>query len=123
MELTLHKPGEHNFFRSAGEDGVTVGDTLYRSSLVLSADSLVTDWPVKSVGELDEEHLAPIFELAPEVVILGTGPTQEFPAPQLVMQFYKRGIGIEAMSTEAACRTFNVLVSEERKAVAALILP
>ena len=122
MDLTLHKPGDHNFFRSATEEGITVGDTLHRSSLVLSAESLLTDWPVRSVSELEDEHLAPIFEMAPEIVILGTGARQEFPPPQLVMKFYERGIGFEAMTTEAACRTFNVLLSEERKAVAALII-
>lgn len=123
MDLTLHKPGEHNFIRSAGEEGVTVGDTLHHSSLVLSAESFLPDWPVRSVRELEEKHLAPIFEMSPEVVILGTGTTQVFPPPQIVMKFYERGIGFEAMTTEAACRTFNVLASEERNAVAALIIP
>ena len=123
MDLTLHKPGEHNYIRSAGMEGITVGDTLHRSSLVLSTESIVPDWPVRSVSELEEKHLAPIFDLSPEVVILGTGSTQVFPPPQLVMKFYEKGIGFEAMTTEAACRTFNVLVSEERNAVAALIIP
>ena len=121
MELTLHKPGDHHFVRSVGEDGITVTDTLYRQSLVLTMDAIVTDWPVASVTDLDEEHLQPILELAPEVVLLGTGATQAFPPPRLVMKFYEKGIGFEAMTTEAACRTFNVMASEGRKVAAALI--
>ena len=123
MDLTLHGHGEHLFIRSASQEGVTVTDTLHKTSLVLSPKTLITDWPVGSVDELEESHLAPVLDLAPEVVILGTGATQAFPSPQLVMKFYEKGIGFEAMTTEAACRTFNVLVSEERNVVAALIIP
>ena len=123
MELTLHKPGDHLFIRSCGPEGITVTDTLYPNSLVLSAEALLNDWPVRAVAELEDTHLQPIFELQPEVVLLGTGARQEFPDPRLAMNFYERGVGFEAMTTEAACRTFNVLVSESRKVVAALIMP
>lgn len=122
MELTLHKPGDHNYIRSGGPRGVMVVDTLYRNSLLLSVDCLVTGWPVRSMDELDEERIQPIFDLEPEIVILGTGEKQAFPPPRLLVNFYEKGIGIEAMTTEAACRTFNVLISENRNAVAALII-
>lgn len=122
MELTLHKPGDHHFIRSFDARGVTVNDTLYRDSLVLSADRLVSDWPVRSVADLSEDHLETVLDMKPEVVLLGTGRKQAFPAPRLLSAFYERGIGFEAMTTEAACRTFNVLVSEGRTAVAALII-
>ena len=123
MDLTLHKPGDHNFIRSVNEQGVVVTDTLYSQSLVISKDRLVRDWPVHALGDLEQSHLEPIFELEPEIVLLGTGSTQGFLPPRLLMAFYEKNIGIEAMTTEAACRTFNVLLSEERNAVAALILP
>lgn len=122
MDLTLHKPGEHHFIRSVGPDGVTVADTLHRNSLVLTADELLPDWPVRAIEDLTEAHLDPILALNPELVILGTGKNQAFPPPGLVMKFYENHIGFEAMTTEAACRTFNVLVSEERNVAAALIV-
>ena len=122
MDLTLHRPGEHYYIRSLEKDGIRVSDDLHRESLVLSAETLLPGWPVRSMEELSEIQLQPIFDLAPEVVILGTGKKQAFPQPGLVMKFYERGIGFEAMTTEAACRTFNVLVSERRNVVAALIL-
>lgn len=122
MELTLHKPGDHHFIRSVSAAGVTVTDTLYRESLVLSAEHLVAEWPVGSVAELEESHLRTVLGMEPEIVILGTGKRQVFPPPKLMMMFLERGIGFEAMTTEAACRTFNVLVSENRNAVAALII-
>lgn len=122
MELTLHRPGDHHFIRSFGDDGVTVTDTLYRESLVLSAEQLVSDWPVHSVEELAADHLDVVLELEPEVVLLGTGRKHAFPNPRLLKAFFELGVGFEAMTTEAACRTFNVLLSEGRKAVAALII-
>ena len=121
VDLTLHRPGDHHFIRSISEEGITVVDTLYPNSLVLSASSLLADWPVTSLQELGEEQLQPILETDPEVVILGTGERQAFPPPKLVMKFYEKGIGFEAMTTQAACRTFNVLVSEGRDVTAALI--
>ena len=121
MELTPDRPGDGYFVRSTGAGGIRIGDTVYRDSLLLSADRIVTDWPVGSIGDLSEEQLQPILDLAPEVVILGTGARQAFPPPQLVMKFYERGIGFEAMTTEAACRTFNVMASEGRNVTAALI--
>lgn len=122
MDLTLHRPGEHYFIRSLEKNGIRVSDGLYRESLVLSAKTLLPGWPVRSMEDLDVAQLQPIFDLAPEVVILGTGKKQAFPQQGLVMKFYEKGIGFEAMTTEAACRTFNVLVSEERNVVAALIV-
>jgi uncharacterized protein len=56
-------------------------------------------------------------------VIIGTGERQHFLPPLLMMEFHGQGIGAEVMSTAAACRTFNVLVSEGRNVVAALLPP
>ncbi len=81
------------------------------------------DWPPRGVEELGIEHLATIFELAPEVVVLSTGATQKFPRAALRAEFATRRIGLEVMEVGAACRTYNVLVGEERKVVAAILLP
>ncbi|MBT8050977.1 MAG: Xcc1710-like domain-containing protein [Xanthomonadales bacterium] len=121
MDLTLHKPDDTYFVRSFGPEGITVTNTVYPYSLVLSGEKLVSDWPVRSVDALDESHLEPILALEPEIVVLGTGAEHVFPEPKLLMRFYERGIGLETMTTPAACRTFNVLLSEKRNVVAALI--
>jgi len=121
MELTLHKPGDHNFIRSVGHDGITVKDALYRDSLIVSAGKLISNWPVRSMDDITAAHFQVVMEMEPEVVLLGTGKQQAFLPPEIMMAFYSQGIGVEAMTTEAACRTFNVLLSEDRNAVAALI--
>ena len=76
MELTLHKPGDHHFVRSVSPEGVNVNDTLYAKSLILTAETLLPDWPVKAMEDLGESTLQPILDLEPEVVILGTGETR-----------------------------------------------
>jgi uncharacterized protein len=123
MELTFEQPGEHLFVRSVSAAGVQIADRTLTGALILSATELVADWAVAGMDELDERRLEPVFALRPEVVLLGTGARQVFPSPELLMCFHRRGIGIEVMATAAACRTFNVLVSERRKVVAALLPP
>lgn len=121
MVLTEHRPGDHYFIRDVNADGIRVVDTRYAASLLVTADRLHTDWPVRSVGELNAETIAPILELEPEVVILGTGWRQQIVSSEDQAEFLRHGIGLEVMTLDAACRTFNVLMSENRKALAALI--
>lgn len=121
MELTLEQPGEHLFIRSVSSRGIQVVDDFHTAPIIVSASELVTDWPVAGAGDLDEEHLEALLALDPEVVLIGTGERQVFLPPALTMVFYRRGVGIEVMATGAACRTFNVLVSESRNVVAGLL--
>ena len=101
---------------------VTVNDTVYRQSLVLTANSIVCPWPVSSLEHLNPETLAPILESKPTVVLLGTGEQQLFPQTQIFALFGEQGIGLEVMDNGALCRTFNILVAEDRDVTAAIIL-
>jgi len=108
---------------SYSEQTVSINETVYQQSLVLTADSLDSPWPVKSLDQLDAQNLAPIFESQPAVVLLGTGPRQQFPDARIFGLFGERGIGLEVMDNGALCRTFNILVAEDRAVTAAIILP
>lgn len=121
MQLTEHKPGDHYFIRRVTADGIQVADKTHTTSLIVGARHLDTEWPVNSLDELNRETVARIIELEPELVIIGYGRTQTFPDREVMLEFTKRGIGLEIMTLEAACRTFNVVMSENRRAVAALI--
>jgi len=123
MQFTQHTPGGLNLIRRYGSDFVAVGDEEFRASCVIGANTLIRDWPPRDVASLKPEHLAPLFELQPEVVVLSTGAQQRFPSAALRAEFATRRIGIEVMEVGAACRTYNVLVSEERKVLAAVLLP
>jgi uncharacterized protein len=121
MDLTLQQPGTDLFVRSVSEAGIHVVNDFYPSAIILSAREIIPDWPVKSVDDIELPQLEKILELSPEVVLIGTGKRQTFLPPKALMFFYERNVGIEVMTTSAACRTFNVLVSESRNVVAALI--
>jgi len=121
VDLSLQAPGEHYFVRSISELGIFIGDNCYSRSILLAEDQLISDWPPQNFDELQIHHFAAIFQLQPAVVLLGTGSRQHFPAAELMMEFHRRGIGIEVMASAPACRTFNVLVAESRRVVAALM--
>jgi uncharacterized protein len=121
MELTLEQPGDHLFIRSFGRHGIQVVDNVYATPIILSARELISDWAIGDIGEFGPGDVDRILQLRPEVVLIGTGVRQVFLESSLVMRFYERNVGVEIMTTEAACRTFNVLVSELRNVAAALI--
>ena len=123
MKITQQRVEGANLIRRYGADFIVVGEEEIRGSCIVTAATLARDWPPRSVAELTLPHLAPLFELQPEVVVLSTGPSQIFPRAFLRAEFAKRKIGLEVMEIGAACRTYNVLISEERNASAAILLP
>ncbi|HEB58150.1 MAG TPA: hypothetical protein ENJ01_02915 [Gammaproteobacteria bacterium] len=93
-----------------------------RGSLLLTGERLITGWTPRHTEELTAEHLDAALALEPELILLGTGARQRFPAPAILARPQARGIGMEVMATAEACRTFNILVAEGRPVVAALMM-
>lgn len=122
MDLVLDRPGEHLYIRSVSDEGIRVGDDFFRDPFILNAERIIHDLPVTAAEQITERHLEKVLELQPDVVLIGTGANQVFLEPAEMMFFYSRNIGFEVMTTDAACRTFNVLVSESRN-VAAMLIP
>ena len=122
VKFTLEPPSHANLVRSYSETELRIGAQRVQRSCLVTASRLITDWPPASFDELAPAHLEAIFALTPELVLLGTGPTQRFADAAVRAEFLRRGIGLEVMQLGAACRTFNVLLQEERRVVAALFL-
>ncbi len=99
-----------------------INDQSYQDAVILSPRALLTDASLATVADLCEAHAARILELDPELVLLGSGPKQVFPAASFGAHFLRAGVGFEVMDTGAACRTFNVLAAEQRRVVAILIV-
>ncbi|MBS7459004.1 Mth938-like domain-containing protein [Coralloluteibacterium stylophorae] len=123
MHLSLDPAESRYVLRGTGPASVLVNERELTASFALSADRLLEDWRPREVADLQPGDIAPLLALDPEVVVLGTGPALRFPAPAVMAACLTRGIGIEAMDNAAAARTFNVLVGEGRRAVAAFLLP
>ena len=122
MKFTLEPGAPANLIRGYTDGEVRIGAESVRGSCIVTADTLITQWEPQSFAELRPAHLEALFALAPELVLLGTGPVQHFPAAQIRALAAQRGIGLEAMQLGAACRTFNVLVQEGRRVAAGLFL-
>ena len=111
-----------NVIRAYGNGEIRVNDNVYRGALILSATSVIVDANIQNLDDLIGLGLARTLALEPEVVLLGTGARQIFPAASFGAQFLRAGIGFEVMDTSAACRTFNVLVGEQRRVAAMLFV-
>ena len=126
MKLHLTTAKNLNLITGYGLDNNTqfieINNQRYISSLVVMPDQLILDWPVTDFANLVQTDFAQIVELKPEVVLLGTGQTHQFLHPKITQQLTNNGVAIECMTTAAACRTYNILMSEGRTVAAALIV-
>lgn len=117
----LHAAGSQRI-TGHGPGWIEINEQRHHRSLIVLPHRLVTDWDAADFASLDEAHLQRIAALAPEVVLLGTGAEHRFLHPRLGRALTGHGIGLECMSTAAACRTYNILMAEGRHVAAALIL-
>lgn len=122
MKLSQDYAQGSNVIHSFTDNKVRINDRIYHNSLLLAGELLVGDWGVKHIDELSQQHWLDILEHKPEVILIGTGETLIFPHPSSYAPAIELGIGVEFMDTGAACRTYNVLLSEDRAVIAGLIL-
>ncbi|WP_315389286.1 MTH938/NDUFAF3 family protein [uncultured Stenotrophomonas sp.] len=128
MQLHHEIPDFAFAFRSVGgssavlEDREQVRLRELDQSFIVTPTLLETWQAPATVAGLTLEHLAPVLDLKPELVILGVGSTQQFPPAKVMAECLSRGIGLEAMTNTAAARTFNLLASEGRNVAAAMLL-
>ena len=103
-------------------DGVEINGLMHKQSFILSPMQLINDWQPQSLSALTVEHLEAFYEMKPEVIILGTGAKQIFPGREILKYLVQKRIGYEIMDTQAACRTFNVIMGEGRTVVAGMFI-
>lgn len=121
LKFHLQAPSAH-VVTGFGDGWIRVGADEYRSGVILLPDRVVVGWAPSGFDALTADDFACLAESSPEIVLLGTGPAQHFPHPRLLKTLYEARIGVETMDTHAACRTFNILVAEGRRVVAALAI-
>jgi len=121
--LKLHAdPLTHlNTVTAYGPGFVEINKVRHDGNLIVAPESAVTTWPVSGFDELRVDDFALLLDFGPEVVLLGTGSRQRFPPARLTRPLIDARIGVEVMSTPAACRTYNILMAEGRRVVAAFL--
>lgn len=120
MKLHATLPRGVNTITGYGDGYVMVNGERRDSSVVVLPDR-IEQWPVKGFDQLSADHFTFLKNLQMEIVLLGTGTRQRFPHPRLTASLAQARIGLEVMDVQAACRTYNILVAEERKVAAALL--
>ena len=120
MKLHASGPSGVNTITGYGEGYVMVNGARRSASVIVMPDR-TEDWSVTRFEDLRAEDFAFQRDLEAEIVLLGTGPRQRFPHPRLTAALAQARIGLEVMDVQAACRTYNILVAEERKVAAALL--
>jgi uncharacterized protein len=122
MRFTQDLSSNVNVIRGYGAGELRINDAVFHDTVIVAAAAIRTEPTLTNVADLSTEHAAHILAFEPELVLIGTGQRQVVPAAGFGAQFLKAGIGFEVMDTGAACRTFNVLVSEQRRVVALIML-
>jgi uncharacterized protein len=123
MQLNLERPDYTWYLRGADGTHALVNERELTRSFVIAPEALVEDWPVTDARAMHPGDLAPLFALQPELIVLGTGPTQHFPPPNVMHACLSQGIGFEVMDNAAAARTYSVLAGEGRRVVAGFVFP
>jgi uncharacterized protein len=120
MKLHQSTPSPAQTITAYGDDYVMVNGARRDSSAVVTPERTV-DWENRTFDALTRDDFAFLATLELEIVLLGTGPKQRFPHPRLTAPLASAGVGLEVMDLKAACRTYNILVAEERKVGLALL--
>ncbi|MEW8399962.1 MAG: Mth938-like domain-containing protein [Candidatus Thiodiazotropha sp.] len=122
MKFILDDSGEGHAIQRYDQGEVTVSEVVYRESCIILPERIISPWRPDNFLDLKSEDFSFLAELAPEIIILGTGARQRFPHPGLTEPLMQRRIGLEVMDTAAACRTYNILMAEGRRVAAALFM-
>ena len=122
MHFTEDKPAGNYIINEYSKNSVVINQRSYKSSLYLSAEQLIEDINYTHCSQLSPHAVEFIIELAPEIVILGSGDRLEFPPANVIAYFAQHNIGFETMDHAAACRTYSVLSAEQRHVGALFLL-
>ncbi|MBA2710067.1 MAG: hypothetical protein H0U57_05710 [Tatlockia sp.] len=121
MHISLESNENHSI-QAYSDEEIKVNSNLYQQSLIISSHEIISDWQIRTIKELNEVSLAPLLRYNPKIIIIGHKQLGQFAPMPIIGELAQRGLGLETMNIGAACRTFNVLLSEHREVVIGLIL-
>jgi len=120
VKLHSSAPTALNSFSGYGEGFVTINGRRHDANVIVMPERILP-WSVAGFDALAEADFEVFLALDLEVLLLGTGARQRFPHPRLTQALARKRVGVEVMDLQAACRTYNILMAEERRVAAALL--
>lgn len=121
MNININNPDAAIFVKRYTTDEITLNTNSYSHSLMIHGDQALP-WPVKNIHDLSIKTVQMLTKFHPALIILGTGEKQFFPEHAVLTPIYEAHIGLEIMTSEAACRTYNILADEGRNVLLAAII-
>jgi len=121
MQLHEDKLDDLNVITGYGDDHVLINGTPLTGNVIVLPHSTRSGWAPNGFDGLTSDDIVPLAELGTDIVIIGTGQRQRFPAPAILRPLIDARIGMEIMDVAAACRTYNILVGENRNVAVALM--
>lgn len=121
MHINLESTEQHAV-QAYSDDKIQINSIVYDNSLIVSKEEIITDLAIKNIQDIDDQYFDLLIKLNPEIVVIGHKNTGKFPPMKIISQLSQHRIGIECMSIGAACRTYNVLLSENRSVIAGFII-
>lgn len=112
---------EKNAVQAYDDHQVQINSIVYEGSLIVSREEIITDLTIKDIQEIDEHYLKLLTQFKSEVIIIGHENAGKFPPMHILSELSRQRIGMECMSIGAACRTYNVLLGENRAVIAGFI--
>ena len=122
MKFAQESQDEGYIITAYGDNSVSVNGKAFEQSLILANTEFSENWGITAIEQLTSDHIEQVLSFEPELILIGTGNKLVFPPVEIYSAIIKRGIGVDFMDTHAACRTYNILMSEGRGVVAGLIL-
>ena len=122
MKFHLIQSDNKNLITGYDLNWVEVNQERHQTSLIITPNQLLLEWPVKTIKDIKENSFEAIESLNIEIILLGTGNTQEHLEPKILEYFSKKNMAVECINNQSACRTYNILANEERKVLLALML-
>jgi uncharacterized protein len=121
MKLQIATTEGQNTFTAYGEGYVSVNAVRHSSNLIVLPERLIPEWTTASFATLSLADFEFLSTLENDIILLGAGNEHRFPRPELMQPLMRANKGLEVMTIQAACRTYNILISEGRKVTAALL--
>lgn len=120
MEFSQDPGTATNRIQAYYDDYIIVSGQKYYDRFLIMPETLISPWGPPTFQELTENHFLELLAFKPQLVIIGCGKVLKFLSSDLMESLRSEGIGVEVMTTPAACRTYTLLQAEGRNVLALL---
>ena len=121
MELT-HEHGTGHFIKSYAAGKIMVDQTLFTHSLIIQPTADIIAWRPTSFDDITIEDIEKLLNIDADIYLIGVGEQFKILDPKILAPLYNNKKGVDVMTTSAACRTYNILMSEDRRVVVAVVV-